>query len=125
MILTGSVGSGHTRAAQAVREALLRCHDAESAEVLDALDFANPLFRAAYRDAYVSLIERAPSVVGWIYRSSDSTSGGGLRRTVQRAALQRLRRRILDDKPDTIVCTHFLARARSLQARVCRASEPR
>lgn len=109
MILTGSVGSGHTRAAQAVREAMLRCHDAESAEVLDALAFATPLFRAAYRDAYVALIERAPGVVGWIYRSSDSTSGGGMRRAVQRAALGRLRRRILEDKPDTIVCTHFLA----------------
>lgn len=109
MILTGSVGSGHTRAAQAVREALLRCHDAESAEVLDVLAFATPVFRAAYRDAYVSLIERAPGVVGWIYRSSDTTEGGRLRRMLQRSALARMRARIAADRPDTIICTHFLA----------------
>ncbi len=109
MILTGSVGSGHTRAAHAVREAMLRCHDAGSVEVLDVLAFAAAPFRFAYRDAYVSLIERAPGVVGWIYRSSDTTDGGGLRRFVQRQALARMRRRIRDDNPDTIVCTHFLA----------------
>jgi processive 1,2-diacylglycerol beta-glucosyltransferase len=109
MILTGSVGSGHTRAAHAVREAMLRCHDAGSVEVLDVLAFASAPFRFAYRDAYVSLIERAPGVVGWIYRSSDNTRGGAWRRFVQRQALARMRRRILDDAPDTIVCTHFLA----------------
>lgn len=109
LVLTGSVGSGHTRAAQAVVEAMLRSGAAEQAEVVDVLAHSWKPFRALYRDAYVGLIERAPTAVGWLYRSSDTTEGGGIRRAIQRQALARMRRRIIADRPDTIVCSHFLA----------------
>jgi processive 1,2-diacylglycerol beta-glucosyltransferase len=109
LVLTGSVGSGHTRAAQAVVEAMLRSGHAADAEVVDVLGHAWPAFRALYRDAYISLIERAPGVVGWLYRSSDTAEGGGARRWLQRQALARMRRLLREERPDTIVCTHFLA----------------
>jgi processive 1,2-diacylglycerol beta-glucosyltransferase len=109
LVLTGSVGSGHTRAAQAVVEAMLRTGHAADAEVVDVLGHAWPAFRALYRDAYISMIERAPGAVGWLYRSSDTVEGGGARRTLQRLALARMRSLIADERPDTIVCTHFLA----------------
>lgn len=109
LVLTGSVGSGHTRAAQAVVESMLRSGQAEDAEVVDVLGQAWSVFRGLYRDAYISLIERAPGVVGWLYRSSDSTKGGSLRRSIQRLALARMRGLIATERPDTIVCTHFLA----------------
>jgi len=109
MLLTGSIGSGHTRAAQAVSEAMLRADAAQWALVVDALAYASAPFRAIYRDAYIKLIETAPTAIGWLYRSSDTVEGGAMRRAVQRAALARLRRMIASDKPDTIVCTHFLA----------------
>jgi processive 1,2-diacylglycerol beta-glucosyltransferase len=109
LVLTGSVGSGHTRAAQAVVEAMLRANHAEDAEVVDVLCHAWPMFRVIYRDAYISMIERAPGLVGWLYRSSDTAEGGSARRAVQRAALARMRGIIASERPDTIVCTHFLA----------------
>lgn len=109
LLLTGSIGSGHTRAAQAVSEAMLRANAAQWALVVDALAYASAPFRAIYRDAYIKLIEAAPTAIGWLYRSSDTVEGGAMRRAVQRAALARLRRMIASDKPDTIVCTHFLA----------------
>ena len=109
LLLTGSIGSGHTRAAQAVSEAMLRANAAQWALVVDALAYASAPFRAIYRDAYIKLIEAAPTAIGWLYRSSDTVEGGAMRRVVQRTALARLRRMIASDKPDTIVCTHFLA----------------
>ena len=109
LLLTGSIGSGHTRAAQAVSEAMLRANAAQWALVVDALAYASAPFRAIYRDAYIKLIEAAPTAIGWLYRSSDTVEGGAMRRAVQRAALAPLRRMIASDKPDTIVCTHFLA----------------
>ena len=109
LLLTGSIGSGHTRAAQAVSEAMLRADAAQWALVVDALAYASAPFRVIYRDAYIKLIEAAPTAIGWLYRSSDTVEGGVMRRAVQRAALARLRRMIASDKPDTIVCTHFLA----------------
>ena len=101
LLLTGSIGSGHTRAAQAVSEAMLRANAAQWALVVDALAYASAPFRAIYRDAYIKLIEAAPTAIGWLYRSSDTVEGGVMRRAV--------RRMIASDKPDTIVCTHFLA----------------
>ena len=109
LVLTGSVGSGHTRAAQAIVEAMLRANHAEDAEVVDVLCHAWPVFRTLYRDAYISMIERAPGLVGWLYRSSDTTEGGSTRRSIQRAALARMRGIIASERPDTVVCTHFLA----------------
>jgi processive 1,2-diacylglycerol beta-glucosyltransferase len=109
LVLTGSVGSGHTRAAQAIVEAMLRTNHAEDAEVVDVLCHAWPVFRTLYRDAYISMIERAPGAVGWLYRSSDTTGGGAMRRAMQRFALARMRRILAIERPDTVVCTHFLA----------------
>jgi len=108
LLITGSVGSGHTRAAEALRDAAIRAGAARSADVVDALAHAVAPFRACYRDGYLALIERAPAAVGWIYRSSDVTEGGAVRRAVQRAALAGLRRLIRAERPETIVCTHFL-----------------
>ena len=109
LLLTGSIGSGHTRAAQALQQAVMRGDRCSGAEVVDVIAHAQALFRLSYRDAYIALIERAPSVIGWIYRSSDTTRGGEIRRAIQRLALARMRQRIRTDQPDTIVCTHFLA----------------
>jgi len=109
LLLTGSIGSGHTRAAQAVAEAMLRSGAADTALVVDVLAHANAPFRALYRDAYLALIERAPGAVGWLYRTSDTTEGGAMRRAAQRWALARMRRMLARERPDTIVCTHFLA----------------
>jgi processive 1,2-diacylglycerol beta-glucosyltransferase len=109
MLVTGSVGSGHTRAAEAVADAMLVGHAANEAVVVDCLAHAVAPFRRAYRDAYIALIERAPGAIGWLYRSSDRAGDGPLRRAVQRHALASFRRRVRDERPDTIVCTHFLA----------------
>ena len=109
LILTGSIGAGHTRAAEAVREAIERSRAADTVHVADCLAYANPAFRGLYRELYLSLIERAPGAVGWLYRSSDTIEGGGARKALQHLALAGLRRLIRDERPDTIVCTHFLA----------------
>jgi processive 1,2-diacylglycerol beta-glucosyltransferase len=109
LVLTGSIGAGHTRAAEAVREAIERSRAADTVHVADCLAHANRLFRGVYRELYLSLIERAPGAVGWLYRSSDTVEGGGARKALQHLALAGLRRLIRDERPDTIVCTHFLA----------------
>jgi len=109
LLLTGSIGSGHTRAAEALEATMLHSGAARSARVVDVLAHASLPFRKVYRDAYLSLIERAPGAIGWLYRSSDSAEGGTSRRLLQRWALKGLRALVARDRPDTIVCTHFLA----------------
>ena len=51
LLLTGSIGSGHTRAAQALQQAVMRGDRCSGAEVVDVIAHAQALFRLSYRDA--------------------------------------------------------------------------
>lgn len=114
LLLTASVGGGHTRAAEAIaasaRMLALRGQVRyERIEVLDTLALANPLFRRAYRGAYLGLLERAPALVGWLYERSDRAFRGVRSRwATAHASLGALRETIRQFRPDTIVSTHFL-----------------
>ncbi|MCA9286737.1 MAG: hypothetical protein KDA22_16050, partial [Phycisphaerales bacterium] len=115
LVLTASVGAGHTRAAEAVASGLQsvaasRGGAVESIEVVDVLAHATPWFRNAYRGLYLGLIDRAPAVVGWLYDRSDRPWTGVAKRWhLAHANLSRLRRLLAERKPDLVVCTHFLA----------------
>lgn len=115
MLLTAGVGGGHLRAAQAVDAALRRGAaggewTAQSMGVVDVLDHAAAVFRAAYRDGYLALIRRTPALLGWLYRRSDVPwRGGGVRSLVNRLALGRLRRLLRRENPDLVISTHFLS----------------
>jgi processive 1,2-diacylglycerol beta-glucosyltransferase len=114
LLLTASVGGGHTRAAEAVaaaireraRQGLLRY---ERVEVVDTLAVASSWFRGAYRGAYLGLLSKAPSLVGWLYDRSDRPFRGVRSRwAAAHAGLGGLRALLRDLRPDTIVSTHFL-----------------
>jgi processive 1,2-diacylglycerol beta-glucosyltransferase len=114
LILHASVGAGHTRAAKAVAAALkLEAPDA-SVSVVDALDLARPLFKKAYGEGYLKLVERAPSLFGLLFEMTDRAPkgrsvGDGLRRAIQRWGAGDLAELIEDGGWDAIVNTHFLA----------------
>ncbi|MBL9148661.1 MAG: UDP-N-acetylglucosamine--LPS N-acetylglucosamine transferase [Phycisphaerae bacterium] len=114
LFLSASVGGGHTRAAEAIAAGIraragrgaLRY---ERADVVDTLAHATPWFRGAYRGMYLGLLERAPRVLGWLYRRSDRAYRGVRTRwATAHANLRGLREAIAAFAPDTIVSTHFL-----------------
>lgn len=114
LLLSASVGGGHTRAAEAIA-ASIRARTMlghlrhERVEVIDSLAFAAPWFRTAYRGTYLGLLRRAPTLVGWLYERSDRAYRGVRSRwATAHAALGRLRRLIDEVAPDTIISTHFL-----------------
>lgn len=123
LILTASVGSGHTRAAQAVEAAIQEQGLAREIELVDVLKDASSPFRAIYSRGYVACIARAPTFVGWAYNRTDRPwAPSGLRGLVEDTSLRALRHRIAESDADAVVCTHFLAagvvarmRARSLR----------
>ncbi|HMN97496.1 MAG TPA: glycosyltransferase [Phycisphaerales bacterium] len=109
LILTASVGAGHSRAAEAVEQALRAGSPTAHIELVDALADASGLFRSFYRDGYVACIERLPRCVGWAYDRIDRPwKRHALRDAAEDFCLQRLRRRIERSRADAIVCTHFL-----------------
>lgn len=109
LILTASVGSGHTRAAQAVDAALREQGAARDVEVVDVLEDATGMFRAVYARGYLAAIRRAPTFVGWAYDRTDHPwSRSTLRELAEDASMKRLRRRVTDSDADAVLCTHFL-----------------
>ena len=118
-LLTASVGSGHTRAAQAAAAALRNhahtdrttCAHDMRIQVFDALEDSSAAFRTLYRDGYLALVRHAPRLVGMLYDGTDRARSGPtdpVRRAIQRRALSRLSERLAAFAPDLVVSTHFL-----------------
>ncbi len=110
LILHASAGSGHQRAAEALREAARGCGD--TVVVRDILKFMPELFRRTYASGYLNLVRAAPELWGYLYGLSDRTSHSPVASRV-RAGLQKLNaasfyRFLCDEAPDAVLCTHFL-----------------
>jgi processive 1,2-diacylglycerol beta-glucosyltransferase len=114
LCLTASVGSGHTRAAQAVAAwATKRAAEGSmtlgSIRVEDVLAHAHPVFRSIYRGGYLGMIQRMPTLLGWMYDKLDRPwHGRQARFRVNHPCLAPLRDLLARERPDTVLCTHFL-----------------
>jgi processive 1,2-diacylglycerol beta-glucosyltransferase len=108
LVVTGSAGHGHVRAAQAVAAALRARHPRLDVAEMDALAEMPAGYRETYRRLYVRLVDRHPLVWRALYEATDRrTSALGHALTVLGG--RRLVRRALAWRPDLVVCTHFLA----------------
>jgi processive 1,2-diacylglycerol beta-glucosyltransferase len=109
LIISTSAGSGHVRAGQALEKAFAA--DKRVGEVLheDALKYTNKLFRDFYSKLYIQLVREAPTVLGWVYRTTDEPwKGEAARVQLDRLNLAPLVRFIKGFDPHITVCTHFL-----------------
>lgn len=109
LILSASVGNGHTTAAQALKSTFEREGLAEEVRHEDVLKFTNPLFRQLYGKAYIDLVNSMPEVLGWMYDQLDEPWKNEKRRLFfDKLNTQPLIKMIRDFDPDWVVCTHFL-----------------
>jgi processive 1,2-diacylglycerol beta-glucosyltransferase len=122
LILHASVGSGHKRAGEALREAFTRRQPGQ-VQLADVLDYANPLFREAYARSYIQMTDKLPALWSYVYGQTDRDI---FRYTSEMRALADsinawgLRRLLRNYAPTIIVCTHFLP-VEVLAARKARA----
>ena len=113
------------RAAEALRETA-KAHPARlSATHLDVMNYVPRGFSAVYKDLYVALVERHPSIWRYVYETTNEAPPDGLvqrmRRLMERLNTRALRKAIATERPDAIICTHFLPA--ELLARGIRKSE--
>lgn len=109
LILSGSIGTGHTRAAQAVEKALNVLDPSAEVRHEDALNFANAAFRTIYQQAYIQSVNKAPEILGWIYNQSERVwpeNSYGL--AFERWNALPLVKLLQDYSPDIVVSTHTL-----------------
>src|SRR5258708_2178787 len=70
LVLSASSGAGHVRAAQALEKAFLARGDC-AVEHIDALRYVSKLFQRVYDKAYISMVRRAPELMGLLYERTD------------------------------------------------------
>jgi processive 1,2-diacylglycerol beta-glucosyltransferase len=111
LILSVSAGHGHVRAAQAL-DAAAQTFAAHTAVHIDAMAHVSSGFRKVYTDWYIKLVNRAPEVWSYIHQFTDSTpptaTSQRLRRGIERLSAGALLREIQRERPDAVICTHFL-----------------
>jgi processive 1,2-diacylglycerol beta-glucosyltransferase len=108
LLLSATSGAGHVRAAQALEKAFL-AHSDCVVEHIDALRYVSKFFQRLYDKAYISMVRRAPELMGLLYQRTDQP----WQHLRPRLALDRLNTRpmirlLKRVQPDLCVATHFL-----------------
>ncbi len=111
-ILHATAGSGHKRAAQALAGAIERLAPGAVVREVDTLVFASRFYRSTYAATYNTIAAKAPKLWGALYHSwAQARVNRGtapVRLALDRLNLRRLVRVVDRDRPDAVVCTHFL-----------------
>lgn len=112
LLLSVSAGAGHARAAEAIRAYAAQVEPTCTVIHLDVMDFVTSGFRKIYTDFYLQLVNRAPTLWGYLYNFTNEakrdSSMEKLRRSVERWNAKALLREIKKLQADAIICTHFL-----------------
>jgi len=111
-ILHATAGSGHRSAAVAIARALTAAAPGAQVREVDTLVFASRFYQRTYAQGYNAMAQRAPRLWGALYalwgQQRVNRSAGPAREALDRLALRRLVRVVERERPDAIVCTHFL-----------------
>jgi len=108
LLLSASSGAGHVRAAQALEKAFSARGDC-IVEHIDAMKYASKLFQNLYHKAYITIVRRAPSMMGVLYDRTDQPWDHLRRRlALDRLNVQPMIRMLKRAQPDLCVATHFL-----------------
>jgi processive 1,2-diacylglycerol beta-glucosyltransferase len=108
LLLSASSGAGHVRAAEALEQAF-RTRGGCSVEHVDSLNYVSKLFQRIYDDAYIAMVQRAPELMGLLYKRMDQPwERPSTRLAFDRFNAQPMIRLLQKVQPDLCIATHFL-----------------
>jgi len=108
LLLSASSGAGHVRAAQALEKAFAARGDC-AVEHIDAIKYVSKLFQNLYDKTYISMVRKAPELMGVLYERTDQPWQHPRRRlALDRLNAQPMIRMLKRVQPDLCVATHFL-----------------
>ncbi len=108
LLLSASSGAGHVRAAQALEKAFAARGDC-LVEHIDVIQHVSKVFQRLYDKAYISMVRRAPELMGLLYERTDKPWEKMRRRlAVDRLNTQPMIRMLKRVQPDLCIATHFL-----------------
>ncbi len=112
LLISVSNGSGHVRAAEAVRKSMQQLHPDVVAEHIDMVDYIRLPMKTAVVKSYDLMIKQMPELWGFLYHKTDNQAVTGqyhhFSKLMHRMNATPLYEKIADFQPDYILCTHFL-----------------
>jgi len=111
LIIHASVGAGHKRAAEAVKDALALTHKDCEVTVMDIVDMGGSLFHLIYKKGYLELVNRTwgAYLVGYLFDAGNKAPPGFVKRILEEAILLEFFEYLYQKEFDIIIHTHFLA----------------
>lgn len=107
LIVSASIGSGHTQAANAVKAELERQHPDIRVAVVDFLEGDNFSLNTFIKETYLKMIDAFPDMYDLLYRWSQASHNGTTVRNLMSWILKKRILRLIDrHRPDLIVFTH-------------------
>jgi processive 1,2-diacylglycerol beta-glucosyltransferase len=110
LILSASGGAGHLRAASALAQAASTFDPPLKFRNEDCLDFTTKAFKKLYSESYLSLVNKAPELWGYLYSKAEAKpySKKGLLQIFDDINYKSYLKFLKEEQPDAIICTHFL-----------------
>jgi processive 1,2-diacylglycerol beta-glucosyltransferase len=110
LVLSASAGAGHVRAAEAlVKDFQNHPAVADGGEVQhwDILKYTSAVFRTIYSKVYLDLINRAPWLLGMVYKGTDKPWKETAAQAFEKFNAGPFIKALQEYRPDVVVCTHF------------------
>lgn len=112
LILSVSAGTGHMRAASALKSAIIEENPAASVTILDTFRYASPLLDKVVLGTYMELLKMTPVVYGYLYRKAEKGQplSGFMKtefsRILNKVAANKLIHFLASERPQAVICTH-------------------
>lgn len=107
LFLTAPIGSGHTRAAQAIKRELDSSYPGTQSRIVNVFDFFHPSIGQMILSSYGKILNLFPALYGKMYDwGNDSSAAVYGRELISRYLGSKMKQFIRDYRPDGIVCTH-------------------
>lgn len=107
LILSASAGAGHMRAADALLKDFRAHPDVAHVEHWDTLKYTTAMFRHIYSKIYLDLVNKAPGVLGWVYKRTDTPWKNQSAQAFEKFNAAPFIKALGEYQPDVLVCTHF------------------
>ena len=113
-IFHATAGHGHKKVAEVIAKTFNeREKGAADIRVFDSLDMTPLIFKKSYPATYFYAVKYLPGIWGWFYETSDNAKVYSwirpFRSFINRLEGRRLLKHIIQEKPDHIICTHFMS----------------
>ncbi len=107
IILTASIGTGHSQAARAIAESIQLSHPSDSVSVLDFVSNNRLSVDHIIKDTYLKMIDVFPGMYDHLYSNSQKSRFGQLSQYMLSLTFKNRMRKLVNTlKPDALIFTH-------------------